>query len=507
MSSWFKRIFGGKPATRLASAARSYFKGAQVSRLLLDWIVAPLAADKEIRADLLKLRARARDLARNNPFIRQYLALITANVVGPHGVRMQAQVVNNNGQLAKQINDKLEAAWARWCKKATLDGRMSLTHAAQLAARTLATDGEVFVKLVREPDATGKYFFAIQLIDADLVDHEYTVPAGVGQNEIRLGVEIDGYGRPVAYHVWDRHQSDENQSARKRLRVPADQMLHIYDPDRVNQTRGVTWFNSVMVPLKMFDGYVEAELTAARAAAAKMGFIKYTDTAAMYLTDNAAPGESPIPDAPLQWDASPGTIEHLPPGTEFQPWDPAHPTTAYESYSKGVLRQVASGLRVSYNALANDLSDVNYSSFRSGLLIERDMWRLLQQFFIDRFYQPIYEAWLEVAILERDVILDSRDPSRFQTVRWIPRGWQWVDPAKDIAASVMAINNGLASRTDVLAETGSDFEEVLTNLVREQQMSEANGLMLGASAMQTAAIQQQNPPAAPDNTDPPTPEQ
>lgn len=482
----FDRIRGRQaPAPAAKQSKRSFFKGAQVSRLLLDWIVAPMAADKEVRSDILKLRARARDLARNNPFIRQYLALVTTNVIGPHGIRMQAQVVNNNGLLAKSINDKLEAAWLKWCKKATIDGRMSLTQAAQLAARTLATDGEVFIKLVIDEDETGKFFFALQPIDADLVDHEYNRPAGKGTNEIRLGVEIDKFGRPVAYHVWDRHLADENQNARQRIRVPAAEMLHLYDPERVNQSRGTTWFNSVMVPLKMFDGYVEAELTAARTAAAKMGWLKYTDAAAMQL-------EGEIPTAPLQYDASPGTIEMLPPGVEFQPWDPSHPTGAYEAYSKGILRQVASGLRVSYNALANDLSDVNYSSFRSGILIEREVWRTLQQLFIERFYQPIFEAWLPVALLNKDVVLDSRDPARFQAVRWIPRGWAWVDPLKDIQASIEAINNGLASRSDVLAEAGMDYEAVLDNLAREKQMADAAGLILGASAnMQAVADLQQ----------------
>lgn len=481
----FSRLFKSAPAAAPAKTKRSYFKGAQISRLLLDWIVAPLAADKEIRSDLLALRSRARDLARNNPYIRQYLALLTTNVIGPSGMKFQAQVLNNDGRLAKTINDKLEAAWARWCKRATVDGRMSLTQAAQLAARTLATDGEVFIKLVIDQEASGKFFFAIQLLDSDLIDHEYNRPAGKGVNEIRLGVEVDGFNRPVAFYCWDRHQADENQSARKRIRVDASEMLHIYDPDRVNQTRGVTWFNSVMVPLKMFDGYTEAELTAARTAAAKMGWLKYTDAAAMQL-------EGEIPNYPLQYDASPGSIEMLPPGVDFVPWDPSHPTSAYEAYSKSILRQVASGLRVSYNALTNDLTGVNYSSIRSGMLIERDMWRALQQLFIERFYVPIYEAWLPVALLNKDVVLDSRDPARFQSVRFIPRGWAWVDPLKDINASVIAINNGLASRTEVLAETGGDYEDTLALLAREKQMAEDAGLILGASAnMQAVADLQQ----------------
>jgi capsid protein len=63
---------------------------------------------------------------------------------------------------------------------------------------------------------------------------------------------------------------------------------------------------------------------------------------------------------------------------------------------------------------------------------------------------------------------------------------------KDIQASVTAIENGLASRSDVLAEAGMDYEAVLDNLAREKQMADAAGLILGASAnMQAVADLQQ----------------
>lgn len=484
------RIFGGAKTT--AKRYYSAFAGAKMSRLLMDWILTPLSVDKQLRTDLLKLRTRARDLARNNPYIRQYLALLTANVIGPKGIKMQAQVSNNNGNLSKLINDKIEAAWGEWGKTASACGRFSMTHLMQQAVRTLATDGEVFIRKVRGAQF-GKYGFALQLVDADQVDHEYNQPAGDKTNEIRLGVEVSEWGRPVAFYLWDRHQSDANMSARKRIRVPAEDMLHLYDPDRANQTRGVTWFNSVMVTLHMFDGYAEAELIAARTAASKTGWFKYTDA-------GTAEMASEIPNEPIQMDAAPGSIEMLPPGLDFVPWDSSHPTTAYQTYQQTMLRQVASGLRVSYNAMANDLTGVNYSSLRSGLLIERDMWRTLQQLIIERLYQPIYEAWLASALLTGGLVLDSRDPTRFLSVKWTPRGWDWVDPLKDINASILAIQNGLSSRTAVLAETGDDFEETLSNLAKEQQLIADSGLTLGAAdSAALAALAAQS--ASQDNQD------
>lgn len=217
----------------------------------------------------------------------------------------------------------------------------------------------------------------------------------------------------------------------------------------------------------MLDGYIEAELVAARTGAAKMGFLKYTDPSAF---------EAPDPEKPIRIDASPGTIETLQPGLEFQEWSPEHPTAAFPDFVKAVLRQVATGLRVSYNALANDLEGVNYSSMRSGLLIERDMWRVYQEWWIARFLQPVYEAWLSTALLAGGLKLDSRDPRKFNEVRWQPRGWAWVDPEKDVNASVIAISNGLASRTEVLAEKGLDPEEVFERLSEEKDLAEQYGI-------------------------------
>lgn len=477
-----QRFLGGFGYVKKA-AQRAYFKGAQASRLLMDWITSPLSADVEIRSDLLKLRARARDLARNNPFIRHYLSLLAANVIGPHGIKLQAQVRNNNGDLNKRINDAIESGWSDWSRSVSTDGRLSLTQFCNLAIKSLATDGEAFIRIVNAD--LNKSNFALQLIDPDLVDHDYNQSRGhsangVISNEIRLGVEVDEWMRPVAYHLWDRHASDVNGSARKRLRIPASDIIHIYDPERIDQTRGVTWFNSIIVPLKMFDGYTEAELVAARTSAAKMGFLRYTDQAAAAL-------DSEIPNQPLQFEASPGTIEMLPPGLEFQEWNPQHPSTAFETFGKQILRQIASGLRVSYNALTNDLENVNYSSIRSGMLIERDMWRTFQQLWIERFMQPVFERWLKTAMISGAIVLDSRDPAKFTNARWLPRGWAWVDPLKDINASILAINNGLASRTDILAETGGDYEETLANLSDEKRMADEAGVVLGVTNVQAVA--------------------
>lgn len=458
------------------------FRGAEAGRLFWDWIVSPISADQEIKKDGRRLRARARDLAKNNPVIRQYLAQLAGNVIGHNGIKLQTQVRNNSGELNKNINDKIEAAWEDWGQTVSIDGRMTFIEFSQLVIKTIATDGEAFVRKVN--GYPNKYGFALQLIDTDQVDIELNQPAGNGRNEIRLGVEVDAWGRPVAYWIFDKYPTEET-TARNRVRVPAADIIHLYDSERVNQTRGVTWYNSVMLSLYMLDGYIETELIAARTASAKMGWLKWSDPSSFTMPD---PNKTPQ----LKFEARPGVVEMLPPGLEFQEWSPDHPAQAFPDFVKTILRQIATGLRVSYNALANDLEGVNYSSMRSGLLIERDEWRRIQRWWIDKFQRQVFTEWLGTALLAGGLVLDSRDPRKFNSVKWTPRGWAWVDPEKDINASVTAIQNGLASRSEVLAERGADYEEVLEQLAEEKRLAEQAGVeFIGPAPQQPNQKQQQ----------------
>jgi lambda family phage portal protein len=452
---------------RLLYGKRSYFKAAQTSNLVSGWIMRPVSIDRQLYSDNQKIRARARELELNSPHVRQYLALLCDNVVGPQGYKFQAQIRNNSGKLNRQFNDKIESAWAEWARMCSSDGRLDLVELQHVALRTVARDGEVFVRMV--PGADNDFGFALQLIDADMLDETFNRRAGAQGAEVRLGVEVDAWGKPVAYHFWKGPEDDVNgQATRTRERVSADQILHLYRPDRPGQTRGFSWLASVMQTLKILDGYVEAELVAARTGAAKMGFFK--PSAEVY--------EPPDRDAsvipPLQGDA--GNIPVLPPGVEFEAWNPDHPSAAFSEFVKANLRQISSGLQVSYNALTNDLENVNYSSIRSGLLIERDHWRSIQRWWAARFLQPVYEQWIRYAMLSGRVVLDSRDSRKFLSVRYYPRGWAWVDPLKDAQAAILQIENKLGTRSEALAEKGTDFETVCEQLEIEQALEKEYNL-------------------------------
>jgi len=53
-----------------------------------------------------------------------------------------------------------------------------------------------------------------------------------------------------------------------------------------------------------------------------------------------------------------------------------------------------------------------------------------------------------------------------------PRGFAWVDPAKEITASVAALQNGIVTLQDVHSQYGRDTEEIFEQINREAELAD-----------------------------------
>src|SRR5437763_365242 len=77
---------------RLEHLSLNYFRGAERSRLTGDWNVTLGSPDQELYLSNRELRARARDLSRNNSYVGRYLELRRNNIIGPTGFKHIPQV-------------------------------------------------------------------------------------------------------------------------------------------------------------------------------------------------------------------------------------------------------------------------------------------------------------------------------------------------------------------------------------------------------------------------------
>jgi lambda family phage portal protein len=463
-------------------AGRRVFAGAAVNRLTMDWLSGETSGKQDVRQDIKMLRGRSRTLVRDTPIGKRYCALFEENVSGHDGFLLQPKTLRGDGEFDKALNAKLAAAWERWSEPdtCTIDGRHSFADVCNLIDRLEPMDGEILIRLI--PGAPGGFGFSLQVLDPDQLALDYTVePIAGSQPWINQGVEMDAWGRPVAYHVWERHPRDQNRG--RRLRIPAAQIIHEFLEWRPGAVRGIPWLHAAMQSMNMLGGYTESELVAARIGAAKGGFFKPTDDA-----DDIGGADGP------PQEIEPGTFDVLPHGYEFTPYDPQHPTTAFADFHKAVARWIAAGGNVSYTSLSGDLEAVNYSSIRAGLLAERDFYRLLQRRRIQRVCMRIYRAWLPMAQLAGGLDIPAADLVRAQRVTFRARGFPWVDPLKDVQTLKEEIALGINSRSAACAERGRDFERVLADLDAEQQLADEYQVPIaGTAPAPNAAVDPHDP--------------
>ena len=454
-----------------AAKARSY-GAAGGEDFIHSWLQQPESIDSLVKSSLSILRARSREQVQNNDYARRFIGMVKTHVVGPDGFVFQSRTTDLDGTLDKLANDAIEDNFNDWSKRGNCDvtGRLSFKEMQRLIVSTVAEDGECFV--IRTMG--GRYQYRLQLVDAEQLPVKYSADHTNG-NKIKFGIESDDYGKPVAYHFADKNANSYHKEGSDYWRVPAEDVYHIFIPEKINQKRGLPWMSTALLRMKMLNGFEDAALVNARVGASKMGFFTSAD-------GRGYEGDARDADGSIISEVTPGTLEQLPDGVDFKTFDPTYPSNEFGTFVSNALRGIASGLGVSYHKLGNDLSSVNYSSGRLGELEDRETWKTLQDWLTDTFLVPVYEDWLSTQLHGTENIKvngSALKPDRelkYKKVIFQGRRWQWVDPQKEVNAQEKQIALGLRSRSDIIREQGRDPDDVWLEMQREKDRMKDLGI-------------------------------
>jgi len=482
---------GASVARRAApgNGMRTY-QGARGSYMTAGFGTGNSSADAELHLSLTSLRSRSRQLLRDAPYAKRACQIVVNNVIG-QGVGMQAQVKTTREDFSERINAEIESQWGLWSRAENCHtgGTFHFADMERAAMRQVFEAGEVIIRKHYRAFGASRVPFALELIEAERLADEFAQPGPLNASTmVRMGVEVDRFFRPVAYWIRERHPGDirDNAGGSDRYeRVPADQIFHLRIVERWPQTRGEPWLHAVLRKLNDMDGYSEAEIYAARAAANVLFAIEQDPANPDAPLDNAAaPVGTTQPDGGDQFTVEPGLGMKLDPGQKLNMANPTRPNTALDPFMRYMLREVAAGTGPSYESLSRDYSQSNYSSSRLALLDDRDLWRVLQSWWLRSFREPLHRQWLQAAVLSRAVSTIgveayATDTERHEAVKFKPRGWGWVDPTKEVEAYKAAIMAGLTTRTDVIAATagGLDVEDIDETRERELAAAKEKGLV------------------------------
>lgn len=446
------------PAAAARKGKRMY-AAADYNRLTADWAPSSTSADSEIVMSLRMLRNRSRQLVRDNEYAANAVRQVQQNVIGT-GIGLQPLVKNARGNLIEDLNDEIHEVFHDWWKdhgSVHTAGIMSGPDIERFLIGNLVESGEAFIRIIRRPFGDSKIPMAFELIESDRVMDQWTQQTAPNGRIIRMGVEMDEWHRPNAYWCWPVHPGDyqfATFSPSAFIRIPAEDMIHLYLVDRWPQSRGVPWFHAAMKRLNNMAGYEESEIVAARGSAAIMGFITSPET----------PSGDDVEGGKKVDDMEPGQLRHLLPGETFTGFNPARPNATMEPFLRLMLRGVASAIGMSYETLSRDYSNTNYSSARAAQMEDRDLWKVLQAWFAGQFRKRVHREFMQQAVLAGQISIPDfyQNEQKYVRAHFKPRGWSWIDPTKEVNAYQVAVRSGFMTVGDVIAQTnnGRDANDV-----------------------------------------------
>ncbi len=488
---WLDRaiaVFSPATAVKRLAARRSFdllsrgYDGAARGRRTDGWRTSSTSADAEVGTAGQLLADRSRDLTRNNPHAARAVSVLVNNIIGS-GIIPRASTDNTD------FNDRVNSLWEQWSLKCDAAGMSDFTAMQTLACREMVESGEVLIRRRPRREADGLPVpLQIELLECDFLDRQKTQELQTG-GRILYGIEFDPIGRRAGYWLHAQHPGDLSISFTKRQTsafVAATDVLHIYERQRA-QVRGVPWCTPVIRCLRDLDDWTQAELvrkkTEACIAAMVIGADEEEQGIATAVTDSNGDRVESL---------RPGLIAYLRGGKDVKFNQPSSAGGVGE-WLRAQLHIIAAGYRMPYELLTGDLSQVNYSSIRAGLIEFRRLIEAMQwQIVIPTLCQPVWD-WFCLHANIAGLL-----PQSNIAVQWSPPRWDAVDPLKDAQADLLSIRSGTMTLGQAIARQGYNPESVLAEYAQFNALLDNLGIVLdsdprrvtGAGQIQSAGADQ-----------------
>lgn len=500
MASWIDRLLGRAPSeASIAPAppqqqrvsrgggrrpgARAEYDGATHGRRAADWRRSRKDANAELSPAVQSaLRGIAHDLIRNNPFASRSIASIADYGVGT-GITFQVQ---RDGKFDAELTDLARSFFDTTFCDASGVGNLSTIQYQSL--RAIASGGAILLRRRwRRMSDRLPVPFQIQALEIDYLDVSKHGPLSSGGTDL-YGIRFSPIGRRTGYWLFSDHPGSSTATLRTSTLVPASDVAHGFRADRPGQQNGATWLAPVILRMRDFADYEDAQLNRQKIAAAYAGFVKGSDPAGNIpgvSSEADDPGGSEgggadLVDEPLDY-IEPGTIGYLRDGEEITFGNP--PTVdGYREYSSVSLHAQSAGVGIPYEVMTGDVSEVSFISGRLGRLdfkrsVQGWQWNML----IPQLCEPIGQWFLEGAEMMGKDITGAK-------VVWTPPAFEMLDPASEVPATRDAIRAGLQTRSRALRELGEDPDTFMNEWAEEARRADELGLVFDSDPRKVTSV-------------------
>ena len=481
------------PQARRRIRAATYESGS-MTRRTLGWQAPTVGPNTAVLSTLTTIRARSRQACRNDGYAKGIIEKLVSNIIGV-GIKPLSKATDAAFKVAVQ------ALWFRWTDQTDADGVLDLYRQQAQAVRCWLEAGEVFIRLryrnKGDTAPTGEPLLVplqIQILEPEMIPHDYNGAAKNG-NTISAGIEFDKIGRRVNYYFYKaRPGAMDEWNLGELVPIPASSVIHLFDPSRPGQIRGVPHLAAALIKLFELDKFDDATLLRqqiqnlfaaflTRAASGDAGVNPLTG-----LADEIFQEGRPVVGM------EPGTFQELAPGEAVTFSDPPDAGPNYPSFMKQQLMSISGATGVPYSVSTGDMAGLSDRVMR---VILDEFARYVQGFqehFSFQVCRPLWFAWMEQVFFTDALAIPTsylKDRSPWNAVKWMTHARKYLHPVQDVAAREASIRAGFTSRSAIVSEQGEDAEVI----DQEQAEDNARAKSLGLTYDSDSSTRPQQPGA------------
>ena len=327
----------------------------------------------------------------------------------------------------------------------------------------MLVDGDHGWNMLTLPDANGNSQIKIQPIEADRIGNVYN-PAETNEGNKIGGILVGEMGEPLAYEIYKRGRLNVQYTF--DMEVPAQQFVHIFDPTRVDQYRGVTALATAIAPARDLYEIYEYEKQAAKWQVGHAGVIRVADPFKQGSVSQWDGNTEPVTNTGVgTMQMEPGKILRMTAGEDvtFSPGT-NRPNGAFMNLVQAMVREMSMGLNMPYGFLY-DMSTFGGHASRIEIAQAQRGIRRFQKLLKEQALDPVRNAVLGLGISTGEL----PPHPQWQTGRWGFGASLSGDYGNDTAANLQKLQSGLITASDLISENGQTFEEVVRRQATEVQ--------------------------------------
>jgi lambda family phage portal protein len=461
-----------RQAARLQLEQMRRYDGAARGRRTDNWVTQGSSADAATARGFGIMRDRARDLVRNNPYAKKAVESWVTNLIGA-GWSFKAKQSRRNGRQGERVTEIMRA-WMADPRQCDYHGIQNFDGLMAQAVRSWKESGEVLIRM-RTPSRQAMQRLGLtiplqlQVMEGDWIDETHDTPGVTGAGWTKRGIVYDAEGRRDRFWIYNYHpgESAVQATAITSNTVPADEIIHLFTPERPGMTRGVSCLAPVMVRLRDLGDLLDARLMKEKVAACL--------SAAVVDLDGTSDQKSTIGER-----LEPGAVVRLGPGQDIRAINPPA-AGEIDRVIKTYLLEIAAGIGITYEELTGDYSGGSFTQGRMGWIgfqrrLQSDTWQVLAPLAFNRVAEWAFNAMNAVGIATDGIAAD-----------WTPPRRELFDPQSETNSTISRVRAGLLPPQEAIRADGYEPDEVVRLIQEWNQLLDAAGIVLDTDPRKVSA--------------------